>query len=183
MAEAGPLPPEGSPGAEPRRVRGGSEGSGPPELPGDDTRELLQEVEMQIGDVSAARCPRAAPGSPRGRCRAPVTPNLSAVPPGRLLAGEDPGGDVGRVGPGGGAGHQVLGERPVPQDVAGPAEGGLRVPEAQRLTLALPTEPPARPGLRRGSFRPLPLGSSRGVLFSPRVLSQILEGSHMDFLC
>lgn len=70
MAEAGPLPPaavpEGSPGARPRRVRGGSEGSGSPELPGGDTRELLEEVEMQIGDVSAARCLRAGSGAPSG---------------------------------------------------------------------------------------------------------------------
>lgn len=146
MAEAGPLPPaavpeappEGSPGAGPRRIRGGSQGSRPPELPPGDPRELLEEVEMQIGDVSAGaagggRLTEGAGGGGRGRASA--SPNLSAVPPGRLLAGKDPGGDVGRVGPGGGARHQVLGERPVPQNMAGPAEGGLRVPEAQRLTL------------------------------------------------
>ncbi|XP_049690023.1 renal cancer differentiation gene 1 protein isoform X1 [Accipiter gentilis] len=59
MAEAGPLPPaavpeappEGSPGAGPRRIRGGSQGSRPPELPPGDPRELLEEVEMQIGDL------------------------------------------------------------------------------------------------------------------------------------
>lgn len=141
MAEAGPPPPAaaapgGSPGTEPRRTR---EGSRPPELPVGDTRELLEEVEMQIGDVSAGGREGAWGGRRAGR--APATSNLSAVPPGGLLTGEDPGGDVGRVGPGGRAGHQVLGERPVPQNMAGPAEGGVRVPEAQRLSRVAPSCP------------------------------------------
>lgn len=130
---------ERSPGAGPRRVRGESEGSGPPERPAGDTREMLEEVEMQIGDVSAGAAGGRRGYSPHGGrrsggARPSASPNLSAVPPGRLLPGEDPGGDVGRVRPGGGARHQVLGERPVPPDMAGPAAGGLRVSEAQRLT-------------------------------------------------
>lgn len=130
---------ERSPGAGPRRVRGESQGSGPPERPAGDTREMLEEVEMQIGDVSAGAAGGRRGYSPHGGrrsggARTSASPNLSAVPPGRLLPGEDPGGDVGRVRPGGGARHQVLGERPVPPDMAGPAAGGLRVSEAQRLT-------------------------------------------------
>lgn len=53
---------------------------------------------------------------------------------GRLLAEPRPAGDERRVGAGGGAGGPLLGERSLPADVAGPAEGGLRLPEAQRVS-------------------------------------------------
>lgn len=142
------------------------------------------------GDADRRReCRRGGrAGSPhRGRLggwRASATPNLCAVPPGRLLAGEGPGGDVGRVGPGGGTRHQVLGERPVPQNMAGPAAGGVRVPEAQRLSRTRRAARSRRTGAR--AFLPkhpfwrvhvgfcFPSAAPR----EPRVPSEILDDSY-----